>query len=101
MKIQIHKRTRKLGYGWTTRPDGRDGRSIEEVPAPNVVGGLAAVRKERAERMRTTSGGVFYREALFYDGKRILGIHDALDVSLLLHEIEAGIHTEIEVADAK
>lgn len=68
---KITRRTRSLGYGWTTQPR-RDRAAIEDVRAPTVRGSWREVAKERARCHRITSGGTWYREALYLDGRRVV-----------------------------
>lgn len=83
-RITITRRMTTLGYGWTTRPSG-EGSGIQNVTRPSVVGGWRAIEAEHGERIRATSGGVYYREVLFVRGSRVVA--DSMDVSTILAEI--------------
>lgn len=66
-KIKVTTRARNLGYGWTSAAvrDPRGGMRIARVDAPDVVGGLRTVERERDRALRNVSGGTHWAEALF------------------------------------
>lgn len=73
--IRITRRTRSLGFGWTTQTvQTRTGLAVAPVTAPDVTGGLAVCEAELARRARHVSGGVSSRTALFLGGRRVRSV---------------------------
>lgn len=72
--VTITRRTRNLGYGSTSQPvRGANGRlGIDSVDAPDVVGGVKAIRAEHDRQCRRNSGHDWSYE-LFVNGKRVVG----------------------------
>lgn len=72
-KIKITRRSKNLGYGWTTEPvSGSSTPRIQDVKRPNVTGTLRAIEAEYRRRANITSGGVWYRDALYVGGRRVV-----------------------------
>jgi len=68
-------RTRKWGWGWSCKPDGRDAYSIEKPTRPAYTGTFNQVNKARnSDRTFNNLGGAFYSTAWFYNNKEITGI---------------------------
>ncbi len=66
--VTITTRARSLGYGWSATPSGIG----IKTPVEECTGGLRTVERARARAAKRCSGGVFWREALFVGGHRVL-----------------------------
>lgn len=92
--VTITTRARNLGYGWSSTPTGV-GCQIE-IPTETATGGLRTVEHAMERAHRICSGGVFWREAMFVGGRRVL-----LDGSVwgLTSELRRDGYATVRLAD--
>lgn len=95
---RITLRSQNIGYGWTIKAvRGADGRSvIADVTKPCITGRVRDVKAERENRIRATSGGLYFREALFVNGCRVLSD----DVADVLLDLDLDGYATVTIADA-
>ncbi len=100
----ITKRSR-LGYGWTNkavRADDGVHSVIAEVRRPAFTGTLRAVTIERADALSICSGGLFWNEALFVDGRRVVDDEGLAlshsDMAEILDSLGAGDEVTVTLA---
>ena len=79
----ITRRSRNLGIGWSNTPT-RDGRYIEPVTEPSVVGTLRAVAAEYDRARKLHAGGTYCTAAFFVCGERVVAEDFLLAMSSLL-----------------
>ena len=75
-------RTRKWGFGYSTKPTGRDGYSIELPSSPDYTGTLKTLQdaiEDDRHLASLKSGGTLVNVQWFYDGKRITNRAEFID----------------------
>ena len=78
-EIEVHNpfRSRRFGFGYSTRPSGRDALSIELPVRPDYTGTINQVLEAiRSDQLLASlrSGGTYYTASWFFDGHRITGL---------------------------
>ena len=69
----ITRKTRNLGWGWTTQPTGRNAYEIETPTRPDYTGTIRQIREQIADdRSYNNLGGAFSNTAWFVAGKHIV-----------------------------
>ena len=87
LKCKVTRHTRSIGWGYNTSPSqGEHGYFFEPPSRPDHTGTirqvLDAIDRDR-EYASIKSGGTYYSEAWFYQGKRIVSVDGMSDVVLI------------------
>lgn len=79
METEISTRSRNLGYGFSTQPNGEGPFGVVPPAAPRVHGGLRSVEGEMNRVSRLFGGsGTEVRTRIFVGGRPVVAAHDGL-----------------------
>ena len=69
--VEVTRRSRKFGWGYSTNPTGDDAYSIKVPTSPRYTGTINQVSGAKSEDPYYNKLGVAYNSCWFYNGKRI------------------------------